>query len=153
MNKKSDPKKTNKHANKWTMNYSLEKINHHYKKNEKSKPIGSMYGRCIYIIASIRLISMVIVGKYTIHHGYIMDPMGNSLPLKPPKNLVEGGTRPSRSCASDNLLVLAFGRTHSSSKGSTVNSGQVTLPETNIAPKNGWLEYYFPIGVSAYFQV
>ena len=28
-----------------------------------------------------------------------------------------------------------------------------TLPETNIfAPKNGWLEYYFPIGVSAYFQ-
>ena len=28
-----------------------------------------------------------------------------------------------------------------------------TLPETNIAPKNGgWLEYYFPIG-EAYFQV
>ena len=28
-----------------------------------------------------------------------------------------------------------------------------TLPETNIfAPKNGWLEYYFPIGGSAYFQ-
>ena len=26
-----------------------------------------------------------------------------------------------------------------------------TLPETNIAPKNGWLEYYFPIGM-AYFQ-
>jgi len=26
-----------------------------------------------------------------------------------------------------------------------------TLPETNIAPKNGWLEY-FPIG-EAYFQV
>ena len=26
-----------------------------------------------------------------------------------------------------------------------------TLPETNIAPKNGWLEYYFPIG-KAYFQ-
>ena len=25
------------------------------------------------------------------------------------------------------------------------------LPETNIAPKNGWLEYYFPIGM-AYFQ-
>ena len=26
-------------------------------------------------------------------------------------------------------------------------SGRVyTLPETNIAPKNGWLEYYFPIG-------
>ena len=22
----------------------------------------------------------------------------------------------------------------------------VTLPETNIAPENGWLEYYFPIG-------
>ena len=27
----------------------------------------------------------------------------------------------------------------------------VTLPETNIAPKNGWLEYYFPIG-EAYSQ-
>ncbi len=26
-----------------------------------------------------------------------------------------------------------------------------TLPETNIAPENGWLEYYFPIG-EAYFQ-
>ena len=26
-----------------------------------------------------------------------------------------------------------------------------TLPETNIAPENGWLEYYFPIG-DAYFQ-
>ena len=28
---------------------------------------------------------------------------------------------------------------------------EVTLPETNIAPENGWLEYYFPIG-EAYFQ-
>ena len=28
-----------------------------------------------------------------------------------------------------------------------------TLPETNIAPENGWLEYYFPIGVPADFQV
>ena len=27
----------------------------------------------------------------------------------------------------------------------------ITLPETNIAPKNVWLEYYFPIG-KAYFQ-
>ncbi len=27
----------------------------------------------------------------------------------------------------------------------------ITIPETNIAPKNGWLEYYFPIG-KAYFQ-
>ncbi len=28
-----------------------------------------------------------------------------------------------------------------------------TLPETDIfAPENGWLEYYFPIGM-AYFQV
>ncbi len=26
-----------------------------------------------------------------------------------------------------------------------------TLPETTIAPENGWLEYYFPIG-EAYFQ-
>ena len=29
--------------------------------------------------------------------------------------------------------------------------GGGTLPETNIAPKKGWLEYYFPIG-EAYFQ-
>ena len=28
---------------------------------------------------------------------------------------------------------------------------EYTLPETNIGPKNGWLEYYFPIG-KAYFQ-
>ena len=27
----------------------------------------------------------------------------------------------------------------------------VTLPETNIAPENGWLEDYFPFGM-AYFQ-
>ena len=27
-----------------------------------------------------------------------------------------------------------------------------TLPETNIAPKNGWLEYYFPIIGEAYFH-
>ena len=27
-----------------------------------------------------------------------------------------------------------------------------TLRETNIVPKNGWLEYSFPIG-EAYFQV
>ena len=27
-----------------------------------------------------------------------------------------------------------------------------TLPEANIAPENGWLEYYFPFGM-AYFQV
>ena len=29
--------------------------------------------------------------------------------------------------------------------------GGSTLPETNIAPENGWLEYYFHIG-EAYFQ-
>ena len=28
----------------------------------------------------------------------------------------------------------------------------IILPETNIAPKNGWLEYEFPFGM-AYFQV
>ncbi len=27
----------------------------------------------------------------------------------------------------------------------------LTLPKTNIAPENGWLEYYFPFGM-AYFQ-
>ena len=29
---------------------------------------------------------------------------------------------------------------------------QLTLPETNIAPENGWLEYLFPFGM-AFFQV
>ena len=29
--------------------------------------------------------------------------------------------------------------------------GVIPLPETNVAPKNGWLEYYFPLG-EAYFQ-
>ena len=33
----------------------------------------------------------------------------------------------------------------------TVRPMDGTLLETNIAPKNGWLEYYFPIG-EAYFQ-
>ncbi len=32
------------------------------------------------------------------------------------------------------------------------NMSLSTLPETNIAPENWWLEYYFPIG-EAYFQV
>ena len=31
------------------------------------------------------------------------------------------------------------------------NQSLNTLPKTNIAPTNGWLEYYFPIG-EAYFQ-
>ena len=30
--------------------------------------------------------------------------------------------------------------------------GKCTLPETNIAPKNGWLEYWFPFGMTN-FQV
>ena len=28
----------------------------------------------------------------------------------------------------------------------------ITLPETNIAPKNGWLEYYFPFGFRPIFR-
>ena len=28
---------------------------------------------------------------------------------------------------------------------------KLTLPETNIAPEDGWLEYYLPFGM-AYFQ-
>ena len=30
--------------------------------------------------------------------------------------------------------------------------GVATLPETNIAPKRGWLEYYFPIGFRPIFR-
>ena len=33
-----------------------------------------------------------------------------------------------------------------------VRKFDVTLPETNIAPENGWLEYYIIFGI-AYFQV
>ncbi len=37
-------------------------------------------------------------------------------------------------------------------KDPSINTLKIyTLPETNIAPENGWLEYYFPIG-EAYFQ-
>ena len=25
-----------------------------------------------------------------------------------------------------------------------------TLPKTNIAPENGWLEYYFPFGMASF---
>ncbi len=32
-----------------------------------------------------------------------------------------------------------------------INKESDTLPKTNIAPENGWLEYYLPIG-KAYFQ-
>ncbi len=39
-----------------------------------------------------------------------------------------------------------------SSSRSEMNWSEPTLPETNLAPKNGWLEYYFPVG-DAYFQV
>ena len=37
------------------------------------------------------------------------------------------------------------------SKISQLTKVNFSLPETNIAPKHGWLEYYFPIG-EAYFQ-
>ena len=36
--------------------------------------------------------------------------------------------------------------------GVTSWEGGITLPEANIAPENGWLEYEFPFG-KAYFQV
>ena len=38
------------------------------------------------------------------------------------------------------------------SKKIGLGNGRITLPETNIAPENGWLEDYFPFG-KAYFQV
>ena len=33
----------------------------------------------------------------------------------------------------------------------TSKNAGITLPETNLAPENGWLEYQFPFGM-AYFQ-
>ena len=45
-----------------------------------------------------------------------------------------------------------FNRKHIGSFRVHFPASSVTLPETNIVPENGWLEYYFPIGVPAYFQ-
>ncbi len=45
------------------------------------------------------------------------------------------------------MLRQIYKRSHSSAK-----TASYTLPETNIAPENGWLEYQFPFG-KAYFQV
>ena len=52
------------------------------------------------------------------------------------------------------LLPSPYGRClhPSKSRWNSKNESFFTLPETNIsAPKNGWLEDYFPIG-EAYFQ-
>ena len=46
-------------------------------------------------------------------------------------------------------FFFALGITNTKKKKNEKNV--TTLPETNIAPENGWLEYYFPIG-EAYFQ-
>ncbi len=59
---------------------------------------------------------------------------------------VDGGTQ---GVAKGNDVVLSFGRNVGEDK--SPKAATATLPETNIAPKNGWLEYYFPIG-KAYFQ-
>ena len=32
------------------------------------------------------------------------------------------------------------------------DSNSIALPETNIAPENGWLEYYFPFGARPIFR-
>ena len=40
------------------------------------------------------------------------------------------------------------GRTESCNSCTTERLDVFTLPETNIAPENGWLEYYFPIGMA-----
>ena len=46
---------------------------------------------------------------------------------------------------------LKVGKSRTKNKKQTMKI-LYTLPETNIAPENGWLEYYFPIG-EADFQV
>ncbi len=45
---------------------------------------------------------------------------------------------------SKRLLEACLGTFNSFQK--KIQKVSVTLPETNIAPTNGWLEYYFPIG-------
>jgi len=45
------------------------------------------------------------------------------------------------------------GRVQRQAEGSGCKSlKRYTLPETNMAPENGWLEYWFPLG-KPYFQV
>ena len=56
--------------------------------------------------------------------------------------------------AKPRLIDVVFGETRWTDVELVgLNSPEIlfTLPETNIAPENGWLEYYFPIG-EAYFQ-
>ena len=62
-----------------------------------------------------------------------MDPMGNADNIDPtfgPKRI----------------------KIHWSNEKSPWLSRDYSLPETNVAPENGWLEDVFPFWVSAYFQ-
>ena len=51
----------------------------------------------------------------------------------------------------DYPLAKASGCPEARSGGGNEHPTASTLPESNIAPENGWLEYYFPFGM-AYFQ-
>ena len=57
-------------------------------------------------------------------------------------------TRNSASWGLHVCCLFILGKTSSCSAAKHLTH---TLPETNIGPKNEWLDYYFPIG-EAYFQ-
>ena len=59
----------------------------------------------------------------------------------------KGGLRPANKDSS--IRLRSWWRTFESLRQSDVVS--IILPKTNIAPKDGWLEYYFRIA-EAYFQ-
>ena len=51
-------------------------------------------------------------------------------------------------------VIISYGSQMSVNTGGynmSTSWEDTTLPETNIAPENGWLEYYFPFGM-VYFQ-
>ncbi len=49
------------------------------------------------------------------------------------------------------MFVFAKQEQEKQVPGKSTQDVRGTLPETNIAPENEWLEFYFPIG-EAYFQ-
>ena len=69
------------------------------------------------------------------------------------EDLIQSWSNPSREPWEDSaklLFVFFFSVPIHGKKTGKTEMG-ITLPKTNIAPTNGWLEYYFPIG-EAYFQ-
>ena len=72
------------------------------------------------------------------------------------KSLVPGDRAVLHEVQTDSEMIGMIGSSEILSSAHGLRSGPLfhmnnTLPKTNIAPENGWLEYYFPLGM-AYFQ-